>query len=111
MDHEADVGFVDAHAERICGHNHLLATTHEVVLRLDPDRVAQAGVIHRDAEAGIAQLTADLFDRLSRRVINNPRATDSVCETFDVCDLFALSFGVDYFDREIGTIETADERL
>ena len=38
-------------------------------------------------------------------------AIDPLGQAFDVSDLLALAFCVDHLDREVGTIETADECL
>ena len=52
MRHEADVGFIDAHAEGVSGDDGLRVAVHESVLRAAALGVVHAAVIELDAKAG-----------------------------------------------------------
>ncbi len=61
MDHIADVGLVDAHAEGVGGHHHLDPVEEEVLLILPPLLRLQPGVVAGCGDAGALEELADLL--------------------------------------------------
>ena len=76
MEHEADVGLVDAHAERGGGDDHIEPVLHERLLRCGALGWAQPGVIRDRVDARIAQLRRDLLRALARRDVHDARLLD-----------------------------------
>ena len=71
MQHEADVGLVDAHAEGVGGHHHPASVVDEILLIPAALVVGQARMVARGGDAVLHQLLAGLVHRLSGRAVDD----------------------------------------
>src|SRR5262245_13971586 len=69
MRDEADVGFVNAHPERVGGDDGVQVSGHEVILHSRALSLLQPGVISADGQAHMPQLARHLVNRLARRAV------------------------------------------
>ena len=78
MDHETDVGFVDAHAEGVGAHHHPDAVRFPVLLPHSPDGAADAGVVERRAHPFVAEHLSDFLGLLSVSDVHDAGTRDAV---------------------------------
>ena len=75
VDHEADVWFIDAHAERHRRHHNLQVIALEFFLHVRTDIVFKPGVISRCADTLALQTRCGVFYFRTTITVNNPRLT------------------------------------
>ena len=75
VDDKADVGLVDTHAERVCGHHDVAPVIDEVVLIRLPLGIGQPGVIPRRRSPGFDEQLVDRLHLLARRAIDDAGQT------------------------------------
>ncbi len=72
VDHIPDVGLVDAHAERVGGHDDGGAVIDEVLLVLLPGVIVKARVVPGDGDAPVSQRLTELVHVFPGGAVNNP---------------------------------------
>ena len=72
--HQPHVRLVDAHAERVGGHDHPGLLLHEGLLHLAPVVVVQAGVVRQRPDALASQHAGDALHRLARGRVDDGQA-------------------------------------
>ncbi|OPZ09086.1 MAG: hypothetical protein BWZ08_00699 [candidate division BRC1 bacterium ADurb.BinA292] len=112
VDHEANVGLVDAHAEGDGGDDDLDAVIDEVLLIAPADVVLQAGMIRGGGDAARAQMVGKLLDLLARQAVDDARlaavASDELGDL--VQEAVAGGARLDAVDQ-VGPVERTDEDL
>ena len=107
VQHEANVGLIDAHAEGVGGHHHPAAVVDEVLLVLAALLVGQAGVVARGGNTVLHQLEADLVHRLPGRAIDDARL--SLVSPDVVQHPAELVPGHFYVKEEVGTVKAGGD--
>ena len=107
VEHETDVGLVDAHAEGDgCHHDHRVFAG-EPLLVLFASRVVQARMVREDGPAESPEIGGELIDLASGGAIDHPRLIPVLFKKIDcLMERIAAWLGC---QEKIGPVETADE--
>ena len=109
VEHEADVGLVDAHPERVRRDQHVDLSGHEAILHVGAHALVEPGVIRIDASTVVGQRVGDFFDRTAARSVDEPRPLGVVDDVTRDVDLLPLRAGGDDLERQVRTIETGQD--
>src|ERR1041385_6723880 len=107
MDHETDVGFVDAHAERVRRDDRFQLTVHERFLITLAIARLHASVILRDLEVESFQPLRQRLDRLHSRSVDDAGAVVFVQHADERFVLLTLVRDSLHFEVKIGSIDTS----
>ena len=108
MNHRADVGLVDPHAERNRGDNDIAPPLHEVVLGRSTHLVGHACVVGPRGETAGFQMLGDFFGRVLEGHINDGGMAGFLAEALHE-EIHSLRIGSGcYMDREVAAMERGD---
>ena len=108
--HEADVGLVHAHPERVGRDDDRDLAAQEALLGCTPLRVVHAGVVAGRVHAVGAQREHDLLHVAPGSRVDETGAT-AAREREDAADLLLVAGGARHLDEEVGPVEASDENL
>ncbi len=110
VDHRADVGLIDAHAEGVRGNDDFAAAVHEGVLSGAALVGQHAGMVHGNAALGLGrEQLGDFFGAFSSRCVDDARAGRFAEKLQKHFGFLAFALRGKDLVKKVGPFETGDE--